>query len=88
MNITAFGVLFGFDRADKGIIVQGVLEMINENWWKEVLLNSHDTDVFIIGEFSCHCPFWSSCFLLHSSLYLMNGRGKKGIYFEGEAVIY
>ncbi|KAK9898687.1 Metallo-dependent phosphatase [Cystobasidium minutum MCA 4210] len=48
LSITAFGILFGFDRADTGLKVQSVFDLIQESWWREVLENSHDTDVFIV----------------------------------------
>lgn len=53
LSITAFGILFGFDRADKGLKVQSVLEMLQERWWKDGMESSSDTDVFIIREFVC-----------------------------------
>lgn len=50
LNITAFGILFGFDRADSGLKVQSVLEMLEEDWWRQVMDESGNTDVFIIRE--------------------------------------
>lgn len=50
LNVTAFGILFGFDRAGEGLEVQSVLKMLQENWWREAMVESKDTNVFIIRE--------------------------------------
>jgi hypothetical protein len=65
LNITAFGVLFGFDRAADGLKVQSVLEMMQEGWWREVMEGSNNTDVFVLREFRvCSLSLASIDFIL------------------------
>lgn len=49
LHITAFGVLFDFDRADEGITVQSPADLIKEKWWKEAIDSEEPTDVFVLG---------------------------------------
>ena len=50
-KITAFGVLYEFDRADKGLIVQSPKVMIEQDWWKKIL-KEQETDVFLLGSWA------------------------------------
>lgn len=49
LRVTSFGVLFNFDRPDRGLVVQPPREMIQEEWWKRVL-KEVETDVYVLGE--------------------------------------
>lgn len=58
LQITAFGVLFNFDRADKGLHVQNVEDMVQEAWWLRVLKETK-TDVFVIvGHMATYDEGW------------------------------